>query len=304
MTSRNPIIALALVSGLLWTTSAYISSKLAGKPSSARPDVSLSQEELLSTLKQARSLRSQAKTNSTSALEAMHAYQRVLQAEPKHQEALIELARLSFEHGVVDRSYAYFERYLEFYPEDVSAQVDAALVLVELGQAKLAATRLSKLLHAGQNSFQILLAAALAHHLAGDDSEARKIALEARKKAEGELALSKTDELIKQIETSNKNNSSLTQVSPASQIQQTFENHPILGPKIQKTKWESSNALKLDLENFPVENMPDFARKKFISSIQEQLKGLSEKFKITLIDADSKRELMQINVGGLREPSS
>ena len=258
-------------------------------------------------LLRARTLRSQAEPNSASALEAMRAYQQVLQARPKHAEALIELARLSFEHGVVDRSYAYFERYLELHPEDVSAQVDSALVLVELGQAQLAATRINKLLQSGQNSFQILLAGALAHHLAGNSNRAREIALEAKGKAKDELALSKTNELIKQIENSGKTGSkkaALKQSSPASQIQGVFEAHPILGPKIQGTKWSSSNSFELALENFPVENMPDFARQKFISSIQAQLKGLPEKFRVTLVDFQSRKKLMQIEVGGTSALSS
>ena len=51
------------------------------------------------------------------------------------------------------------------------------------------------------------------------------------------------------------------------------------------------------LDNFPVEQMPPFAKAQFVQRITDTFTDLPEATTIKLVDADSEKELMTLQVG-------
>ena len=86
--------------------------------------------------------------------------------------------------------------------------------------------------------------------------------------------------------------------SPAGQVSAYFQTHPIVGPKLKGLSWPQLKVAKIMLENFPVEQMPPFAKEKFIGGMKEKLKNLPERLNLSLCDAASGKELLRVEVGG------
>lgn len=87
-------------------------------------------------------------------------------------------------------------------------------------------------------------------------------------------------------------------LSPAGQVLAFFQGHPIVGPKLKGISWPELKVAQVALENFPVDQMPPFAREKFITGVKESLKSLPEKTEIRLIDSQTRNDLLVIEVGG------
>src|SRR5262249_21893741 len=88
------------------------------------------------------------------------------------------------------------------------------------------------------------------------------------------------------------------QISPGTAVVDYFRNHPIIGKKIRSIQWPDATTAVIALDNFPVEQMPPFAREKFLSNAKQALGALPTKVTVKLVDADSSRELITIEAGG------
>ncbi len=234
-------------------------------------------------------------------MDAVSTYQDVLEMNPENPHALLGLANLCFEAGILDKAIAYFERYNAKVPDDFRAQTDFALALIQSSMFDRAETALESVIKKRPSLYQAHLALALSWKLQGKVAEAEKKAEEAKKLAPTDEDRKRIDGFLKAMSeqgTAVQPVEKAENVSPAGQVAAFFESHPIVGPKLRGISWPELNTAKVVLENFPVEQMPPFAREKFIGGMKEKLKNLPDKVQVKLYDAATDRELLSVEVGG------
>lgn len=237
-------------------------------------------------------------------MKAVEAFGGVLQKDPKHKEALLALGELCFESGLVDLAEGYYERFLKLDPANVKASTDYALVQLQLGKTNAAVSHLEKIVDRNPKLFPPRLALALAYSVDGSKTKAQTTARAALKIAPDENAKEHVEQFMQNLEknpevaaaTSAPTNPQ--KLSPAMLVEEQLRSHPILGPKLGTIRWENAHQVKIELKNFPVEQMPPFARARLESRFKENLAALPEKTDLIFVDAESSKELLRINVGG------
>jgi len=242
-------------------------------------------------------------------MDAVKAYQDVIALDAENGDALLGLATLCFEAGILDKSMLYYERYLKVRPDDLRAKTDFALAKIQANSLEEAEKILNEVIKAKPELYQAHLALALAWKLEGKKELAEKKANEAKKLAPTEDDRQRIDLFLKAMEERKavpdesmaaeaKGEMSSEELSPAGQVSAYFQTHPIVGPKLKGISWPELKVAKIMLENFPVEQMPPFAKEKFIGGMKEKLKNLPERLNLSLCDAASGKELLRVEVGG------
>jgi tetratricopeptide (TPR) repeat protein len=86
----------------------------------------------------------------------------------------------------------------------------------------------------------------------------------------------------------------------ASAIEAMVRGLPIAGARVKAVQWPSQDEAKVLLDNFPMDQMPPFAKEKFIADIKEGIEQakksyrVEQPFKLELADADSGRVMETI----------
>ena len=73
-------------------------------------------------------------SNPNMLMQAVDEYKKVLELDEKNSTALLGLAQLCLEAGIIDQASRYFESYLKLNPNDLEVKTDYALSLIENNQ--------------------------------------------------------------------------------------------------------------------------------------------------------------------------
>lgn len=240
-------------------------------------------------------------------METVRAFSAVLDIEKEHPEALLSLASLCLEAGIIDKALTLYPRYLAQRPDDWRAKVDYALALLHAERAQESLPLLDEIAKVQPDLFQVRFAQALAYKLSGNIDAARAAAAEAGKRAPNEEATTRLTQFVESLDSPvvDVGRSGPTPapaapetLSPAKLVADYFQTHSIIGPKLKGISWPELNRAQVSVENFPVEQMPEFARAKFLSGAKAHMKPLPSRVTIVLVDAVSARELLSFEVGG------
>lgn len=241
-------------------------------------------------------------------MEAVQVYSTLLRENPQDGDALLGLATLCFESEILDKAVEYFERYLALHPENLQAATDYALALIQGGDAEKAVRFLLPIAEKNPDRFQMKLTIAVAEKVRGNVASAKQQAEAALEIAPNEEAKDHIQRFLSSIDTPAQTQTiapikpvdlgqAAHTLSPAQAIETYFSNHQIIGPKLKGIRWEKSNEVRVLVSNFPVEQMPEFAKQKFISSTKQTLAKLSGPVFIRLTDEASSKVLLEIEVG-------
>lgn len=326
----KPFIATMVVSLIVWVTSVALSNNsvsivssshqaaadrtgMAGTEEVKEPDalvslreqVSASSSDLELRLKFAEALMDHAYTGgSMSAMsEAISEYQNVLEVDGKRPEALQALGRAYFDAAMYDKAEKYYREYLAIKSEDTRARVELALLQLRQNEAEEAVLIFESVLEQGQEKFQARFGLALARQLAADPEGALREANIALSEAPDENARARVKEFISHIAGSDASDDNDPQgseqtgaemLSPATELQDYFSTHPIIGPKLVSQRWKDATHFEITVADFPVAQMPPFARQAFEDKVKERLAAFAEAIEVSIVDAGSGEELMRI----------
>ena len=223
-------------------------------------------------------------------------YQSILKADPNNSNATLSLALIMMDIGGYDRAAELFNGYLAQNPDDLRVRGDYALSLIQAEQLDEAEKQLQLIIDSKQFLVQSYLSRALIMKIRGNQDRVFAELDAAAAHAENDLDREKIAGFRAMLKT--QGNAEPVAVaktgSPAEQVQQYFQSHPIVGPKLKGIRWPSEKRAEVLLHDFPVEKMPPFAKAKFESSVNALLTSLGEGFSVVLLDADSNKELMHI----------
>lgn len=230
-------------------------------------------------------------------MEAVQAYTKILQAQPKDSDALIGLAQLCFEAEIMDKAVEYYAKYLAVKPDDLQASTDYSLALIQGGDPQKAVAFLAPLAEAHPERFQMRLTLAVAEKLKGNKEQALEQANLALKNAPNEDAKNHIQDFIASIASAPNAEQIAASVSPASTIESYFQNHPIIGRKLVKITWPSASTVQVHVKEFPVEQMPPMAKEKFLTSAKKTFASFPDKIAVQLVDSGDGRELLSFTAG-------
>ncbi len=233
-------------------------------------------------------------------MRSVQEFANVLERSPNNAEALLALATICLESGVLDKAAIYYQRYLAIRPDDDKAHVDYSLALIQLGSSEQAISELQPVLARSPNLFPARFALALALRVGGKIDEARKAAEAARAVAPDQAGQEAVDgfvnslkELPEEVAPAVPTVSNET-TSPATTVENFFRNHPIVGPKVRKVLWPEANRVQIVVADFPVEQMPPFAKEKFVSNIKNTIAGVGGGIDVEIVDEASGNQLLAV----------
>jgi tetratricopeptide (TPR) repeat protein len=233
---------------------------------------------------------------------AVDLYRSILKVDPANSKATLALALIMMDIGGYERAAELFEAYLKERPDDVRVRGDYSLALIQAERLDDAEKQLQQIIDTKQFLVQSHLSRALIMKLRGSKERVFVEIDAAAALAENDIDREKIDGframLSADLQNKPEENGSSPRVvnsgSPAMDLTQYFQSHPIIGPKYKGVRWLTEKTAEIVVKEFPVEQMPPFARAKFVDSVSNMLSGLGEGFKVVLIDADSGKELISI----------
>ena len=224
-------------------------------------------------------------------MRALQSYSKVVELDPLNQKALLGMATVAFENGVFDKAKDYFERYLALNPTDSKARTDYSLSMIQTGDSMGAEQVLSKMVMENPKSFPARLSLALAQKVSGKMKESKASAEAALQYAPDEKGQQVVNDFLLNLNkvepVTQATAESTSEVSPAIAIDNFFRKHPIIGPKVQKISWPSESVVEITLLEFPMEQMPEFAKEKLKKSMANLVQQLKMKLTIRFVAAET-----------------
>jgi tetratricopeptide (TPR) repeat protein len=232
-------------------------------------------------------------------LELVDILGRILEIERTDQEALLALADVSYQERVYDKAAEYYERYLKIQPVDTNVRARYASSLTVTGKADQAIRELDKILEKDSDNFAALAYLTVAYAQVGDKKRALDIGARAMELAQEGEARHELKKFIDKID--NREIESLTEPSSVEnatpdikKFEKLLRSNSVAGAKVKSVELEAQFIIKISMNDFPMQAMPEFAKNKFISSLKGYMlqAGLSpERYKLRFIAAEDHRLL-------------
>lgn len=186
----------------------------------------------------------------------------ILKIDAQHKSALIGLADIAFEKQIFVKASEYYKAYLDLEPKDLSARARYASALTFANNFEQALLELDLILKDNPKHFQALAYKTITLAQKGDTKVALDIAKMAMENAPTAEAKQRFTAYVKTLEN---------------ESQQTFAalrsyliNNSVTSGKFVEIKVENKK-LQIYLSNFPMNQMPEFAKTKFLGKIKELL---------------------------------
>jgi len=242
--------------------------------------------------------------------EAIDALSRILKAEPNDPGALVMMADLSFDQKAFTKAVDFYQRYLKLEPNDLGARARYASTLTFLGKYADSVSELNAVLAKDPKNFPAMAYLAITYAQSGDLAKAKEMGASALKAAPSEDARARFSTFVESLDEG--------PVAPArrgapearggaqtAQPQAGIEGfvavlraNPVAGPKFVSYELGKPNTIRLLFRNFPMQQMPPFAKEKFFSGLKKaakdaQLDGVTT---LLFVDIDSGAEMESLSL--------
>jgi tetratricopeptide (TPR) repeat protein len=261
-------------------------------------------------------LRSNPEASQQLVFEALDVFSRILQLEPNDPGALVMMADLSFDQKAFTKALDFYERYLSKEPEDLGARSRYASTLTFLGRYDEAVAELGKVLNREPQNFPALAYLAITYAQKGEILKAKAIGTDALSVAPSEDARARFSSFVSSLEPGVTGNQPQQPASaqPAASAQpgvaakddspsvasfiKVVASNPVAGPKFAGYTQPDHRTLQLRFNNFPMAQMPPFAKQKFFSGLKEALvqSNLSQVEQLEFVDAATGEVMERLRV--------
>lgn len=241
-----------------------------------------------------RELQSAERPSTEIVFESMDALTNVLRLDPKDPDALIAFADLSFNQQVFDKAIGLYERYLAIQSDDLSARGRYASSLAFVQRYPDAVKELQAVLKKDPANFHASAYLAITYAQMGNPAEALTAGERAMKLAPNEEARARFADFMKTVKGEGVAKTASAPSAPSNEppVVAFLRNNPVAGPKFVRFEEEGKN-LKVFFKDFPMEQMPPFAKDKFLGGVKAAAKGLGT---VTFVDATTGRELEKVTL--------
>jgi tetratricopeptide (TPR) repeat protein len=242
--------------------------------------------------------------------EAIDTFSRILQKEPNDSGALVMMADLSFDQKAFTKALDLYERYLSQEPDDLGARSRYASTLTFLGRYDDSVAELGKVLAREPQNFPAMAYLAITYAQKGELLKAKAIGTDALRVAPSEDARARFSSFVSSLDPGNAG----TQSQQASSAQpaaapadvssavasfiKVVASNPVAGPKFAGYVQPAESILQLKFSNFPMAQMPPFAKQKFFTGLKKALaqSNLSQIEQLEFVDAATGEVMERLKV--------
>jgi tetratricopeptide (TPR) repeat protein len=236
--------------------------------------------------------------------EAAASFRHVLEKDPDNTDAMRSLGNVAYDQQQPDLGMQYYQKYLAKKPDDLEVRTDLGTMYLQNGQAQKAFEEYSTVLKANPSFFQAQFNVAIAYRSLGENDKSLAALEKSRGMAPDDKTRAQVDQLIaraKGLPVSTPPGHPA--VAPPAQIagapapapaapavpaanfqaaaEAIFRQNPIMGPKVQRIEWSGSDAAKVYLRDFPMDQMGDQMRNMFSDRMKGRIKEQKTAFQVT-----------------------
>lgn len=231
--------------------------------------------------------------------ESMDAYGHVLKLDPDNLEALRGIGNVNYDRGTYDQAIAAYEHYLKKKPDDVEVRTDLGTMYLYTGNADQALVQYKKVLAQKPDFFEAYFNMGMAYTRLNDPAKAHDAFDRALKLAPDDQTRNHVREAIARISGAAAPAASEQAAAGApaagasvpaagSASANTFEGAienmvrglDIMGPKVTSVEWPTKRKALVMLDQFPMDQMPPFAKKKFLNEIKNGVAKAKTAYKV------------------------
>ncbi len=255
-------------------------------------------------------LRNDPHSSNTTVFEAIDVLSRILAMAPNDPAALVMMADVSFDQKAFTKAQEFYERYLKLEPDNHGARARYASTLTFLGQYDKSITELNSVLKQDPKNFPAMAYLSITYAQQGELSKAKETGSAALNIAPSDEARARFSAFMTTLEAQGgaspvRGNIPSAQDAPASPpvaagvtgFVAQIKANPIAGPKFVGHE-EVKDEIRLTFKDFPMSQMPPFAKEKFFGSLKKAAQGanLSHVKTLSFIDLASGTVMEQISL--------
>lgn len=227
-------------------------------------------------------------------------YKHILEVDSKDADALRGLGNLHFDREQYAEAVKAYNRYLELKPDDSSARTDLGTMYLYSNDADKAVGEYRKVITRDPGFYQAHFNLGIAFTRKGDQTRAVEAFEKAKSLAPDDQTREQVQALIDRAEGAPAAGGSAAPTTLQGRVEQSVRNHQIAGPKLVKFEWPSPTSARAVLDNFPFDNMPEFARTKFLDHLKNDLAdarkraGVTDAVRLDLVDRVSGKVMASV----------
>jgi tetratricopeptide (TPR) repeat protein len=243
---------------------------------------------------------------------AEQAYGHVLKLDADNLQALRGIGDIDYDTNKYDEAIAAYEHYLKKKPDDPEVRTDLGTMYLYTGNPDQALVQYQRALKIKPDMFQAYYNMGVAFAQQNQPANAQIALQKAYSLAPDDNAKNQVKDLIAKIagapagtaaSAGPASNAAHSSAPAAAQPATTFQGDleqivrglPVAGPKVGSFQWSSKTRTKLLMDNFPMDQMPPFAKQKFLTDLKSGIDTAKKDYKITgpvevqIIDTQSGR---------------
>lgn len=263
---------------------------------------------------------SAAEVDPTYGQRAIDSYQRVLKLAPDDLDAVRQLGNLHYNRQQFAAAAEQYERYLKAQPDDAAARTSLGTSYLFQRQIDRAIDSYNTVIEKNPDFIQAHLSIALAYQTKGETEKALAALAKARGLARDDAGRAQIDRIAEQFKNEQAGGGQAPAAAGAragtqpagtrkeagdvastfrEEVEAALRAHPMIGPRIRTLEWPEALAARVQVSDFPIKTMPDFARdllhKRLETIIQDakEKSGLTADAAIELVDSKSGESLEQ-----------
>lgn len=220
--------------------------------------------------------------------DAEKSFLHVLELDSRDLEALRGLANIHFDRDEYDAAVKRYSEYLEIRPDAADVRTDRATMLLHGGKIDEAIAEYRRVIEKSPDFYQAYFNLGIASARKNRPDEARAALAEARRLAPDDAVRGQVDRVLAQFGGGAPSGSSFHD-----RVEANLRRHQIVGPKVVSFEWSSETEGRVVLDQFPMEQMPEFVREKFLGRLERELgearaaSGASGVARLELVDRAS-----------------
>ncbi len=231
--------------------------------------------------------------------ESLDAYGHVLKLDPDNLAALRGVGNVNYDRGTYDQAIAAYEHYLKKKPGDPEVRTDLGTMYLYTGNADQALVQYKKVLAEKPGFFEAYFNMGVCYTRLNDpakaresfdhaiklapDDETRKHIKDAIARLSGAAAPAAGEQASAGAPAADAN-APATGGAPASTFEGAIENMlrglNIMGPKVTAVEWPAKRKALVLLDQFPMDEMPPNAKKKFLNDIKDGIAKAKTQYKV------------------------
>jgi tetratricopeptide (TPR) repeat protein len=233
--------------------------------------------------------------------QAMDAYAHVLKIDPDNLDALRGVGNVDYDRGNYDQAVAAYEHYLKKKPDDADVRTDLGTMYLYTGNADQALVQYKKVIAQKPSFFEAYFNMGIAYTRMNDPAKASDAFDHAIKTAPDDQTRARIKDAIAKVtgtgaaaanEEASAGGAAAGASAPAGggatapantfegAIENMLRGIRFMGPKVASVEWPAKNKALVLLDQFPMDQMPPFAKQKFLSDLKSGIDKAKADYKI------------------------